>query len=173
MAKNDMKIYLAGSVPKGDEEQKTFADWRARYQTVLKSVFDAEYIDPYDRYLDESDFLLVVGKDCVDIMESSLIIVNAEEKLGAGTAQELVIAKYLKKPVVTVLPKDTPHRRTNIMFNGQLVDDWIHPFIFTFSDFVIEDIGEIEKIKDAIFSSATIKDISIIDGAVERFRGKI
>ncbi len=167
-----MKIYLAGSVPKGDEEQKTFADWRARYQSALESIFDAEYIDPYDRVLDESDFLLVVGKDCIDIIESSLVIVNAEEKLGAGTAQELVIAKYLKKPVVTVLPKNTPHRRTNIMFNGQLIDDWIHPFIFTFSDFVIEDIEKIEEIKDKIFDKHAVKDISIIDTAVEHFRNK-
>ncbi|MEK7122854.1 MAG: hypothetical protein AAB855_03280, partial [Patescibacteria group bacterium] len=122
--------------------------------------------------LDESDFLLVVGKDCADIAESSFIIVNAEEKLGAGTAQELVIAKYLKKPVVTVLPKDTPHRRTNIMFSGQLIDDWIHPFIFIFSDFVIEDIGEIATLKDQLFNLKTTKDISIIDDAVRHFKEK-
>ena len=163
-----MKIYLAGRVPKGDEEQKIFSDWRARYRNVFERVFDAEYIDPYDRDLDESDFLLVVGKDCVDMIESSLIIVNAEEKLGAGTAQELVIAKYLKKPVITVLPKDIPHRRTNIMFNGQPIDDWIHPFIFTFSDFVIEDIEKIEEIKEKIFDTRP-KDISIIDVAVKHF----
>lgn len=167
-----MKIYLAGSVPKGDEEQKTFADWRARYQRVLCEIFDAEYIDPYKRDLDESDFLLVVGKDCTDIAESALIIVNAEEKLGAGTAQELVIAKYFKKPVVTVLPKDTPHRRTNIMFNGQLIDDWIHPFIFTFSDFVIEDIREIATLKDQLLKSGTTKDISIIDSALKYIKEK-
>lgn len=167
-----MKIYLAGSVPKGDEEQKTFYDWRSTYRRVLDDIFDAEYIDPYDRDIDESDFLLVVGKDCVDITESSFIVVNAEEKLGVGTAQELVIAKYLKKPVVTVLPKDSDHRRTNIMFNGQLIDDWIHPFIFTFSDFIIESIEKIAEIKDALFDLGNTKDIGVIDHAIARFKNK-
>ncbi len=167
-----MKIYLAGSVPKGDEEKKFFHDWRARYRSALESVFDAEYIDPYDRDLDESDSLLVVGKDCMDITESALIIVNAEDKLGAGTAQEMVIAKYLKKPIVTVLPKDTSHHRTNIMFNGQRIE-WFHPFIFTFSDFVIEDIAEIERIKDDVLRPENCRGISIIDDAVSYFKNRV
>lgn len=165
-----MKIYLAGSVPKGEEEEKTFVNWRKAYQEVLGKIFEAECIDPYDRNLDESDFLFVVGKDCAEISDSSFVVVNAEEKLGAGTSQELVIAKYFKKPVVTVLPKDTPHRRTNIVFNGQLVEDWIHPFIFTFSDFIIEDITEIKSLQDKLLEAHTIKDISIIDMATARFR---
>ncbi|MDP2630129.1 MAG: hypothetical protein Q8P56_01855 [Candidatus Uhrbacteria bacterium] len=165
-----MKIYLAGSVPKGDEEEKTFDNWRGRYRDALEEMFEAECVDPYDRNLDEKDFLLVVGKDCAEIQESALMIVNAEEKLGAGTAQELVIAKYFKKPVVTVLPKDTPHRRTNILFRGQQIDDWIHPFIFAFSDFIIEDITEMYGIKDKIFDTGNIKDISIIDTAAKYFR---
>lgn len=165
-----MKIYLAGSVPKGDEEEKMFDNWRGRYQDVLGEIFDAECIDPYDRNLDEKDFLLVVGKDCVDIAESSLVVVNAEQKLGAGTAQELVIAKYYKKPVVTILPKGTPHRRTNILFRGQRIDDWIHPFIFAFSDFIIEDIAEIRTIKDKLFEVSAIKDISVIDAAAAYFK---
>ncbi len=160
-----MKIYLAGSVPKGDEEVKNFDDWRSRYKKSLQNFFDADFIEPYHKDLDESDFLAVVGQDCRHIKESSLVIVNAEAKLGVGTSQELVIAKYFKKPVVVVLPKETYHRRSNVNFHGKIVEDWIHPFIFTFSDFIIENIDEIEKIKDKIFSFS-IKDISIIDEAI-------
>ncbi len=162
-----MKIYLAGKVPKGKDEAENFDDWRKRYQQVLQKFFEAEFIDPYDRQLDESDFLSVVGIDCKHIKESDLVIVNSEQKLGAGTAQELVIAKYFKKPVVAVLPKNTHHRRSNLVFGKKLVEDWIHPFIFTFSDFILEEIGEIEKIKDKIFRSK-IKDISIIDEVIKR-----
>ena len=80
----------------------------------------------------------------------------------------MVIAKYLKKPVVTVLPKDSQdshHRRSNLVFNGKTVEDWIHPFIHTFSDFIISDINEIEKIKDKILTTKT-KDISVVDRAI-------
>lgn len=161
-----MKIYLAGKVPKGDKEAKSFDDWRLKYQEALKKIFYADFIMPYNREADESDFLLVVGLDCSHIKESDLIVVNAEERLGVGTAQELVIAKYFKKPIITVLPKDTYHRRSNVVFHGKEIKDWIHPFIYVFSDIVVERIDEIKELKDKI-STIKIKDISIIDEAIQ------
>jgi hypothetical protein len=160
-----MRIYLAGSVPKGDEEAKGFDNWRDRYKKVLQKFFDADFIEPYHRELDESDFLAVVGQDCRHIKDCALVVVNAEEKLGVGTAQELVIAKYFSKPVISVLPKNTHHRRSNVVFHGKTVEDWIHPFIFAFSDFIVENVNEVEKVKEKVFSSAA-KDISVIDEAI-------
>lgn len=165
------KIFLIGKVPKGDKAQENFDNWRVRYQKSAQKFFDAEFIDPYDRNLDESDFLAVVGWDCRHIEESAFVIVNAENKLGAGSAQEMVIAKYFNKPVITVLPKDSHHRRSNIIFREKVVKDWIQPFIFAFSDFIIEDIKEIEDIKDKIFNSK-IKDISVIDEAIKYIDSK-
>lgn len=92
-------------------------------------------------------------------------MVNAEDRLGAGTAMEFVNSKYLKKPVITVLPKDTYHMRSNIAFNGRNVADWTHPFVRTFSDFIPERIEDVGQIKDAVFSAA-IKDITVIDKAI-------
>jgi hypothetical protein len=79
---------------------------------------------------------------------------------------EMVIAKYFKKPVITVMPKNSYHRRPNMTFQGKyFVEDWMHPFIHTFSDFIVENVAEIEEIKDKLFS-LPIKDISIIDHAI-------
>ncbi len=161
-----MKIYLAGSVPKGDAEAAKFDNWRERYQQVLGKVFDASFIDPYDRKLDESDFLQVFGVDCKHIKDSDLIVVYAENRLGVGTSQEMVVAKYFSKPVLTVLPKDTYHRRQNVVFNGSTVKDWIHPFIHSFSDAIIEDIKDVETVKDNLLKGR-IKTISIIDEALD------
>lgn len=161
------KIYLAGTVPKGDKEAESFTNWRTKWSEVLLKVFeDAQIIDPYDPNLDEGDFLQVVGQDFGHIKRASLIVINAEEKIGAGTAMEMVTAKYFKKPIITVLPKNTHHRRSNIVFNGNLVEDWIHPFIWHFSDFIVESVGEIEGIKKKL-ESAEIKGISIIDETIE------
>lgn len=161
------EIYLAGSVPKGDKEAKDFVDWRIHWGKVLRKVFeDTQIIDPYDPNLDEGDFLQVVGQDFGHIKRASLIVINAEEKLGAGTAMEMAAAKYFQKPVITVLPRDTHHRRSNVVFNGKLVEDWIHPFIWHFSDFIVESIDEVESIKKKI-ETTTIKGISIIDEAIE------
>ncbi len=162
-----MKIYLAGSIPKGDEAAKNFDNWHQRYRAVLEPLFFAECLIPRAGEVDETDYVLVVGKDSYSIKISDLVVVNAESKLGAGTAMELVIARYLKKPVVTVLPKNTHHRRSNLMFDGVLVEDWVHPFIKTFSDFVVEKVDDISAIKDQVLS-APVKDISIIDKAIAR-----
>lgn len=167
-----MKIYLAGSVPKGDKESDIFDDWRLRYKKTLSTLFDAQFIDPYHRELDESDSMEVVGQDCMHIQDSDLVVMNSEERLGAGTASEMVIAKYFKKPLIIVLPKDTHHRRSNIVFNGKNIDDWIHPFIFTLADFVIEKIEDIKNIKDQIFTKP-IKDIEVIDEAIKYYKEKI
>ena len=167
-----MIIYLAGSVPKGAEEEKTFVNWRLRYKDVLENFFDAQFIFPGAGDMDESDFLLIVGKDSKSIKQSDLVIVNAEERLGVGTSHEMLIAKYFSKPVVTVLPKNSYHRRNNVLFQGKyLVKDWMHPFIHTFSDFVVEEVKEIEKIKHKIFQTPT-KDLTIIDKAIRHRESK-
>lgn len=161
-----MKIYLAGSVPKGKKEESEFHDWRIDYSNIMSKFLDAEFLDPIDRNIDESNSMEIVGYDCKLIKDSDLIVVNAQKKLGAGTAQEMVVAKYYKKPVVTVLPKDTHHRRSNIIFYGTPVEDWIHPFINVFSDFVVENVEDIEKIKDKLLSTKP-KDITVVDEAIE------
>lgn len=161
-----MKIYLAGSVPKSDKDKETFDNWRTRYQQALEKWVEAEFIDPADASKDEGDSLAVAGQDCGNIKSCDLVVVNAENKIGAGTAIELAVAKYFKKPVVTVLPKDTHHRRSNITLHHRVIEDWINPFIHTFSDFIVEKIEQVEEIKDKL-KTQQIKNISIIDQAIK------
>jgi nucleoside 2-deoxyribosyltransferase len=161
-----MKIYLAGSVPKGDKEQASSVDWRVGYEEKLKSAFpNASFINPYKKEVPESDFLYVFGKDCKEVKEADLIIVNSENRLGVGTSQEMVIAKYFNKKVVTVLPKDSYHRRSNVTFHGSLIEDWIHPFIFSFSDLIVESIEAVAENAIKIQELST-KGIGIIDEAI-------
>ena len=165
------KICLLGPLPKGDETRKTWEDWKVKYKEELSVLGDIEFVDG-DEWKDEAKPFLTFGHDANLIKNSDLLIVNAEKKLGAGTAQEMVIAKYFSKPVLTVLPKDTHHRKSNIGFNGKLIEDWIHPFILTMSDLVVENISEaIDWIKTYKKSpkSKKIKNITIIDEAIEAY----
>jgi len=161
-----MLIYLAGHVPKGIEEIRSFENWRVRYGEVVRRHFDAEPIDPMVRNLDESDFLSVVGLDCRHLRDCAFVIVNAETPMGIGTAQEMVVAKYFSKPVVTILPKESTHRKSNFSVNGQNIQEWIHPFLFAFSDFIIEDIDMLGDIKGKILLVPP-KNISVIDDAIK------
>jgi hypothetical protein len=100
------------------------------------------------------------------------VIVNAEGRLGAGTSMEMVIAKYFNKPVITVMPKNSYHRRANMLFREKyFVEDWMHPFIHTFSDHIIENISDFVSIKDHL-PTKPIKGISIIDNAIKHREGK-
>ena len=166
-----LKICLLGSIPKGDDERKGWTDWKTKYKTVLSQLDDVEFVDG-DDWKDETKPLLLFGHDANLVKTSDIIIVNAESKIGAGTAQEMVIAKYYSRPVITILPKNTHHRRSNIMFDGTLVNDWVHPFLLNMSDLIAETIedasGWIMEYR-ADPKSKKIKNISIVDEAIAAY----
>ncbi|MBI4163583.1 MAG: hypothetical protein HY512_01860 [Candidatus Aenigmarchaeota archaeon] len=165
------RICLLGPVPKGDNVRGSWQDWKIKYKEGLSVISDVIFVDG-DEWKDETKPLLTFGHDAHTIKTSDIIIVNAEQKLGAGTAQEILIAKYFSKPVISILPKDTHHRRSNIVFHGKMIADWIHPFILTTSDLVVESIDDainwIKEYKENP-SRKSVKNIGIIDEAIEFF----
>jgi hypothetical protein len=168
-----MKVYLAGSVSKGDKDERKILNWRKDYKQKLSSIEELKFLDPSDITKFEGEPLLVFGGDCSYIKKSDLIIVFAGVKIGVGTAQEMLVAKYFRKPVITVLPKDTHHRRSYLNFEGRIVEDWIHPFIFSTSDLIVEKIEDaISWIEEYIKNpgSKKIKDISLIDNAIKEYK---
>lgn len=136
-----IKIYLAGKIPKGDEIG-VVTDWRKDLEEELLRSGEYEFLSPEDTSLDESRPREVFGHDCYLVRRCDVLLVNAPEKLGVGTAQEMVIAKYLGKYVYTILPKGTHHRRVDLRMHERIVPDWIHPFIFAMSDRIFESARE-------------------------------
>lgn len=158
-----MKIYLAGKVPKGDND--LIEDWRSRYRRVIRSPEWVIYLDP-NVPVDESDPMAVFGMDCSLIQLADIVVANVEEKLWLGTSQELLVAKYFSKPVVSVVPKDSAHRKSNLTFHGKLVEDWIHPFLFATSDVIVESADQIDL---EFMRWVKVKSIGIIDEAIWHF----
>jgi nucleoside 2-deoxyribosyltransferase len=167
-----MKIYFAGKVPKGDEIGQ-LEDWRASLTSSLKEAGEfIEMISPEDPELDESDSLAVFGHDCLLIRMADMVIVNADQKLGVGTAQEMIIAKYFEKPVLTILPRDTHHRRTNLQMHEFLIKDWKHPFIVSTSDAVFDSVEHLKEfIASGKLKETTVrpKNIDIINQAIDHY----
>lgn len=167
-----MKAYFAGKIPKGDEISQQ-PDWRVELVVALNAQGAVvEMVTPENRALDESDSLAVFGHDCSLIKKADLVIVNADQKLGVGTAQEMLIAKYFSKPVLTLLPIDTHHRRRNLRMFDVVIPDWKHPFIVSTSDVVFDDV---HQLRDFIARGGVselqgnIKGIKIIDTAIEHY----
>lgn len=167
-----MRVYFAGKVPKG-EEAAQLEDWRARLSATLNSAGTfVEMISPENPDLDEGDSLAVFGHDCHLIREADLIIVNADQKLGVGTAQEMIIAKYFGKPVLTILPPNTHHRRTNLEMFGSVIPDWKHPFIVSTSDAIFDSVEHLrEDIAGHRLESllSAPKQINVIDQAIAHY----
>lgn len=137
-----LKIALLGSLPKGDEARKDFTDWKIEYVEKISVAIPEAIFLHGDLISDSEGSEIVVGHDLWLIKRSDIVIVNAPSKIGAGTAQEMVLAKQFGKPVISVVPSKTHHRKTNVTFHGKTMDEWIHPFLDLSSDVVVENIEE-------------------------------
>jgi len=165
------KLCIIGASPKGDELRKNWTDWKIKYQKELSKIDDLEILFG-DQWLDETRPFITFGHDSDMIKKCDAVVANAENKVGAGTAQEILIAKYFSKPVVVILPKNSHHRRSDVVFNGELVQDWIHPFIYSTADYIAENLeAAVEWIKSYQLNPAAkkIKDILIIDQAIAEY----
>ena len=171
---NKLKFALLGSIPKGDEERKKWTDWKTEYvEKISKAIPQAKFLHG-DLISDNVGPDLVVGHDLWLIKNSDIVIVHATSKIGAGTAQEMVLTKYFQKPLISIVPKDTHHRRTNVVFHGINIEDWIHPFIYVALDFVAENIEEgIEWIKEFLKNSNKTKTISVFDEKISCFEKEL
>jgi len=169
-----MKIALLGSIPKGDDIRTGWTDWKEEYKRAIRQALpNAQFVDG-DAISDNAGPEMVVGHDLAMIKQADICVVDAQSKIGAGTAQEIVFAKHLRKPVVIVIPKDTHHRKTNAIFDGVTVKDWIHPFLNISSDYVAESPEDAARwIADFTANDETtqIKDFSIFEQAIEHYEG--
>ena len=167
-----MRIYLAGKVLKG-KEIGSVKDWRLDFIEKLIPFNHFEFISPEDPTLDESKPFEIFGHDCFQIKNADLIIVNASSKLGVGTSQEMVFAKYFNKHVFTILPKDTHHRVSNLQMYDVLVSDWIHPFIYSMSDLIFDSqdqLVEYFKTHNVLEKFPIVKKINIVEEAIYNYQ---
>lgn len=146
-----IKIYLAGRIPIGNEPGVDSL-WRKKYINRLKELIPkAVFLDPAYRDIDETDSKAIFGHDLFLIKQVDLVLVNAEISVGLGTAQEMIIAKYFQKPIITVSPRGSYYSPVATKINGKKVKKWHHPFLAAVSDWIIDDIKDIESILGGVF----------------------
>lgn len=169
-----LKIALLGSIPKGDTERKNWVDWKTEYvEKITQAIPQAQFLHG-DLISDNVGPELVVGHDLWLIKNSDIVIVHAASKIGAGTAQEMVLAKSFQKPLISIVPKDTHHRRSNVVFHDVTIEDWIHPFLAVASDSVAENIEEaIVWIQEFLKKSKPIKTLAVFDEAIASFEKEL
>ncbi len=170
-------IYLAGKVPKSDEELKNYRDWRKDFEAIVKKASASEIIclDPSRVHFDISDIYGIFGRDVYLIKSSDFVVVDARGRIGPGTAQEMLIAKYFMKPVITILPRNSHYwKDTKIRDKGAKA--WMNPFIAATSDAIAETVEEAAKMVGCSANNGagiTAKGIRLLDRAAEYYAERV
>lgn len=137
---NTLAVYLSGSIAKGHEVSGEF--WGEEEKTSLsKGMHPHEfvYLDPSDRTDDLSDALSLLGRDILMVLISDAIIVDARNKRGIGVGAEIDRAETQNIPIIAIVPPETTYHKKNATILGQSIDEWKHPFIFSYADHVAQD----------------------------------
>lgn len=165
-------IYLAGSVPKSDEEIARDGDWRVGISEKLLEIDPGLMLfDPRNNNSRRNDPKGVFGATCGFVRDADLTIIHVSDRMGPGTAQEMIVAKYYHKPVILILPRDTHHRRSNVSYEGKVLEEWIHPFLHETADVIIESVNDVQSALEKI-ESIEIKDVSCVDDAIAYYESQ-
>lgn len=114
--KNKLKIFLSGGMSNISEEdskkwRKTFK--QAKYKNCSSSYYADNYkfIDPTTLYKPQTPYNSIYEKEAMNydlywIKHSDVIIVNFNSLSSIGTAQELMYAYTLNKPIIGMITND-------------------------------------------------------------------
>lgn len=132
-----ISCYLSGPMAGCTIEEMT--GWRE----ALKSDFtEIQWIDPCNRSYNPQQWRQLVEDDISDIKKSDFMLVNFW-KTGVGTSMEMVVARQLFTPTITV----TPDFKTT------------SPWVRYYSDFLVETFEEAIKIIKAEWPNAGVEDV--------------
>ena len=165
-----INIYPAGGVQKG-ENDKDKVSWTEGDMDLFKRKLapaNVNFIDPRYRNDDLNDHFAVFGRDLMAVKVSDFVIVDGRQKRGIGVGQEMLFAKMQGIPVITIAPKGGHYRKGKLEYLGQKVDDYVHPFIFSTSDVIVENFEEAaEWVKNYLENPVTVKNSRILDEAMD------
>ena len=140
-----MKIYTAGKVSK--ESSFGGHHWRENFIVEL-SKLSALHLENLDPLADETQDMQpgdVFIKDCRLIQECDVFIVYLSDDISVGGSQEILIARYFKKPVFGLAPRGGKFNGATREMFGKTVTDYKDPFVFTTCDVVCASIEELAE----------------------------
>jgi hypothetical protein len=139
---SELLIYLSGSIQKGEGDRRE-SFWTDADLAAIEAgldEFDVAFLNPATRSDDLADYLGTFGRDLFQVTAADLVWVDARDRRGIGVGAEMAIAKQHSIPVVSLCPHHTHYRRRDFVFLEQPLEEWIHPFVFGYSDAIVDDI---------------------------------
>lgn len=163
-----IKIYVAGKMS-GHSHYDSYS-WRDDFLKEIAVLSGLKFIsfDPTRAGKDYSDLEMVFGSDVHMISQVDVVVVYASDDLSVGGSQEILIAKYLGKPVISLAPLGGKFNGGDKKVAGQTVKEYKHPFLFSTSDVVCSSIKEVAEALINL-DKLKIKPIELIDEAKNKF----
>ncbi|MGH1414807.1 MAG: hypothetical protein ACRBB0_15065 [Pelagimonas sp.] len=139
-----IKIYLSGSIRKGEEDSRSDDHFWTDFDVeVVRNGIEAsvEILNPAMTKIDRNDTRLNFGCDLYLVSISDLILVDLRKKKGIGVGAELMFADQMKIPTFGVLGSRSEYKRTTLTnLSGQNIQDWTHPFAEGLCDELCVDV---------------------------------
>ena len=158
-----MKLYIAGKVKK-DSSFGTH-HWRDGFIAELSRLNDTtyEHLDPLGREVEGMSPQEIFEKDCRLIAECDVFIVYLSDDISVGASQEILIARFYKKPVIGLAPKGGKFNEATREMFGKMVTNYKDPFVFSTCDIVCSTIEDVATALTHPLPRSTGLDILKID----------
>lgn len=172
--KRKLAIYLAGTIKKSHEKSDE-TRWTEEDLHVLRlnlEGFDISFLNPALRTDNLSDQHSVFGRDMLQVFCSDVVFVDARDRRGLGVGAEMMWAKVNQIPVVIWAPRDTHYHMSRATILGVPVTNYIHPFVESLGDAIVETLEEGALWIQAAQSKPEIeiKGIDHIKDAMEHYK---
>lgn len=166
-----MRIYLCGGIKKTVNDGKIIWSEEDK-ETIRKVLGKVELMDP-QRNPERADYLAAFGCDLNDVKKADIVMVDARQKRGVGIGAEMMIAKTMGKPVVSVVPRNSHYRKDVLDHLREIIENWEHPFIFGLSDKVADTVEEAAQwVKGFLEKPGKVKDGSVVVEAIDYYLEK-
>lgn len=160
-----MKIYIAGKVSKNSQFGKHH--WRGEFCAELEKLsgLKLENVDPLKSESGDMTPSQIFAKDCRLIAQADVFVVYLSDDISVSGSQEILIARYLKKPVIGLAPKGGKFNGARREMLGKIIEDYKDPFVFSTCDKVCDTAeqvaAELKNVKNIKSSGLDIIDESL------------
>ncbi len=171
---NYLSIYLAGNIQKNHENKSTVYWTDHDCQVIQEALFPVQisFLNPALRTDDLTDQKAVFGRDMAQVFCADIVFVDARERRGLGVGAEMMWAKINEIPVITLAPKNSHYHKDKVVMLGETLSNWVHPFVESLSDVLVETVGEGAEWVSKFFKGETgsIKGIQSIKVAMAHYK---
>ncbi len=163
-----LKVYVAGKVSKESHFGEHY--WRDEFVAELKAISGRKLtnLDPTKCNFPQGNPEIIFGGDAYMISQCDVFIVYLSDDISVGGSQEILIAKYFKKPVIGLAPYGGKFNGSTKEYFGVTVENYQDQFVFTTCDIVCDDEQAVGEALKAI-ESIKPKTIDIIGDLKELF----